>query len=113
MPSRPQYALMSGKDKNMVIFVCLTSAITFFDFLIYLYMADYISSAFFPANIDSGMTRLQGLGLRDLADENQPARCGGHTRGGESAGARTRADRARTRSQRRHGTRRDRAVASF
>ena len=26
-------------------------------------MADYISSAFFPANIDSGMTRLQGLGL--------------------------------------------------
>ena len=63
MPSRPQYALMSGKDKNMVIFVCLTSAITFFDFLIYLYMADYISSAFFPANIDSGMTRLQGLGL--------------------------------------------------
>ena len=55
MPSRPQYALMSSKDKNMVIFVCLTSAITFFDFLIYLYMADYISSAFFPANIDSGI----------------------------------------------------------
>ncbi len=63
MPSRPLYALMSSKDKNMVIFICLTSAITFFDFLIYLYMADYISSAFFPANIDPRVTRLQGLGL--------------------------------------------------
>ncbi len=63
MPSRPLYALMSPKDKNMVIFICLTSAITFFDFLIYLYMADYISSAFFPANVDPRVTRLQGLGL--------------------------------------------------
>ncbi len=63
MPSRPQYALMSPKDRNIVIFVCLTSAITFFDFLIYLYMADYISSAFFPLNADPRVTRLQGLGL--------------------------------------------------
>ena len=63
MPSRPLYALMSTKDKNMVIFICLTSAITFFDFLIYLYMADYISAAFFPVNVDPRVTRLQGLGL--------------------------------------------------
>ncbi len=63
MPSRPLYALMSAKDKNMVIFICLTSAITFFDFLIYLYMADYISAAFFPVNVDPRVTRLQGLGL--------------------------------------------------
>lgn len=63
MPSRSQYALMSTKDKNMVIFICLTSAITFFDFLIYLYMADYISSAFFPLNVDPRVTKLQGLGI--------------------------------------------------
>lgn len=63
MPSRPQYALMSPKDRNIVLFVCFSSAVMFFDFLIYLYMVDVISAAFFPANADSAITRLQGLGL--------------------------------------------------
>lgn len=63
MPSRPQYALMSSKDKNMVLFICSSSAVVFFDFLIYLYMADFISLTFFPANIDPSINKLQGLGL--------------------------------------------------
>ncbi|WP_350559127.1 MFS transporter [Psychrobacter sp. CAL346-MNA-CIBAN-0220] len=63
MPSRSQYALMSSNDKNMVMFVCFSSAVAFFDFLIYLYMADIVSSTFFPANIDPHVTKLQGLGL--------------------------------------------------
>lgn len=63
MPTRPQYALMSSKDKNIVLFICFTSAVAFFDFLIYLYIADIVSSAFFPINTDSNIARLQGLGL--------------------------------------------------
>ncbi|TXD98291.1 MHS family MFS transporter [Psychrobacter frigidicola] len=63
MPSRSEYELMSSKDKNMVLFVCFSSAVAFFDFLIYLYMADIISSTFFPTNIDPLVTKLQGFGL--------------------------------------------------
>lgn len=63
MPSRSQYALMSSKDKNIVLFICFSSAIAFFDFLIYLYIADIISSIFFPANANANVARLQGLGL--------------------------------------------------
>lgn len=63
MPSRSEYALMSSKDRNMMLFICFSSAIVFFDFLIYLYMADFISLTFFPANVDPHITKLQGLGL--------------------------------------------------
>lgn len=63
MPTRPQYALMSSKDKNIVLFICFSSAIAFFDFLIYLYIADIMSSAFFPTTTNTNITRLQGLGL--------------------------------------------------
>lgn len=63
MPSRSQYELMSSKDKNMVLFICFSSAVVFFDFLIYLYMADIVSSTFFPANADPRVAKLQGLGL--------------------------------------------------
>ena len=63
MPSRSEYALMSSKDRNMMLFICFSGAIVFFDFLIYLYMADFISTAFFPANVDPSITKLQGLGL--------------------------------------------------
>lgn len=63
MPARPQYELMSSKDKNMVMFVCFSSAVMFFDFLIYLYMADIVSTTFLPDTIDPKFARLQGLGL--------------------------------------------------
>ncbi|MEN2750519.1 MFS transporter [Psychrobacter sp. FBL11] len=63
MPSRSQYALMSSKDKNTVLFVCFCSAVAFFDFLIYLYIADIVSSAFFPTSTNPDILRLQGLGL--------------------------------------------------
>ncbi len=63
MPSRSQYALMSSKDKNTVLFICFTSAVAFFDFLIYLYMADIVSTTFFPVTLDPRVTKLQGLGL--------------------------------------------------
>ncbi|ALF60408.1 MFS transporter [Psychrobacter urativorans] len=63
MPSRSQYELMSSKDKNTVLFVCFSSAVAFFDFLIYLYMADIVSATFFPISIDPAVIRLQGLGL--------------------------------------------------
>lgn len=63
MPARSEYALMSSKDRNMMLIVCLSSAVALFDFLIYFYMADIISLVFFPANIDPNTVRLQGLGL--------------------------------------------------
>ena len=63
MPSRSQYALMSSKDKNMVLFICFNSAVAFFDFLIYLYMADIVSSTFFPVSLNPNITKLQGIGL--------------------------------------------------
>lgn len=63
MPSRSQYELMSSKDKNTVLFVCFSSAVAFFDFLIYLYMADIVASTFFPVSIDPTFIKLQGLGL--------------------------------------------------
>lgn len=63
MPSRPQYSLMSSKDRNMVLFVCLSSAITFFDFLIYLYLADTIAANFFPTTLHTTLSKMQGLGL--------------------------------------------------
>lgn len=63
MPTRSQYALMSKKDKNTVIFVSFISAVIFFDFLIYLYIADIVSAAIFPANNDPTVAKLQGMGL--------------------------------------------------
>lgn len=63
MPSRSQYALMSSKDKNMVLFVCFSSAVAFFDFLLYLYMADIVSAALFPISVDDRFAKLQGLSL--------------------------------------------------
>lgn len=63
MPNRSQYALMSTKDKNMVMFACVSSAIMFFDFLIYLYLSDIVSTVFFSADLDNHFTKLQGLGL--------------------------------------------------
>lgn len=63
MPSRSQYALMSAKDKNTVLFICFISAVAFFDFLIYLYIADIVAAAFFPANANPAVTKIQGLGL--------------------------------------------------
>lgn len=63
MPSRPEYALMSSKDRNTLMFICFSSAMAFFDFLIYLYMADIISATFFPANLDLRATQLRGLGV--------------------------------------------------
>lgn len=63
MPSRSQYALMSSKDRNTVLFICFSSAVAFFDFLIYLYLSDIIAATFFPASINPTITKMQGLGL--------------------------------------------------
>lgn len=63
MPSRSQYALMSSKDKNTILFICFSSAVAFFDFLIYLYLSDVVAAAFFPTHINPAITKIQGLGL--------------------------------------------------
>lgn len=63
MPSRSPYALMSAKDKNTVLFISFISAVVFFDFLIYLYIADIVSAAIFPATTDPTVAKLQGMGL--------------------------------------------------
>ncbi len=63
MPHRAKYALMSQKDKNLLSFICLSSAIIYFDFLIYLYIADTVAVAFFPASIDPDVDKILGLGL--------------------------------------------------
>ena len=54
---------MSTKDKNIVMFISFISAVVFFDFLIYLYIADVVSAAIFPANTDPNVAKLQGMGL--------------------------------------------------
>lgn len=63
MPSRSQYALMSAKDKNIVLLVCFSSAVAFFDFLIYLYIADVVAANFFPVSVNPTITKIQELGL--------------------------------------------------
>lgn len=63
MPSFNQYELMSSRDKHIVLFMCFSSAIVFFDFLIYLYIADAISAAFFPVSMNPNVGKLQGIGL--------------------------------------------------
>ncbi len=63
MPTRSKYDLMSTKDKNVVMFISFISAVVFFDFLIYLYIADIVSAAIFPANTDPTVAKLQGMGL--------------------------------------------------
>jgi MFS family permease len=63
MPSRSQYALMSSKDRNTLLFICFSSAVAFFDFLIYLYISDIVVAAFYPANANPAVARLQGLGI--------------------------------------------------
>lgn len=63
MPTRPKYALMSARDRKTILFTFLTSAVTYFDFLIYLYMAEIISTTFFPTNADPIIIKLQGLSV--------------------------------------------------
>ncbi|WP_227670153.1 MFS transporter [Psychrobacter namhaensis] len=43
--------------------MCFSSAVAFFDFLIYLYLSDIVAAAFFPANVNPAITKIQGLGL--------------------------------------------------
>ena len=63
MPSRSEYALMSSKDRNTILFICFSSAVAFFDFLIYLYLSDIIAASFFPAITDPAVIKTQGLVL--------------------------------------------------
>jgi MFS family permease len=63
MPSRSQYALMTSKDRNMVLFTCYSSAIAFFDFLIYLYLAEVMAATMFPVSSDPNTAKIQGLAL--------------------------------------------------
>ena len=63
MPSRSQHTLMSSKDRNTVLFICFSSAVAFFDFLIYLYLSDIIAASFFPTITDSAIIKAQGIGL--------------------------------------------------
>jgi len=62
MPSRSEYALMSSIDRNMVLFICFSSAIAFFDFLIYLYIADTVALAFFLLILTLTSISCRGLG---------------------------------------------------
>lgn len=63
MPSRSQYALMTSKDRNMVLFTCYSSAIGFFDFLIYFYLAEMMAATMFPVSSDPNTAKIQGLAL--------------------------------------------------
>ncbi len=63
MPSRSEYALMSSKDRNTILFICFSSAVAFFDFLIYLYLSDIIAASFFPTITDPAVIKIQGLVL--------------------------------------------------
>lgn len=50
------------KPKQLMV-ICFGNAVTYFDFLIYLFMADIISAAFFPASNDPLLAKLQALSL--------------------------------------------------
>tara|TARA_R100001369_G_scaffold2338_7_gene7883 strand:+ start:76 stop:1350 length:1275 start_codon:yes stop_codon:yes gene_type:complete len=54
---------MSSKDRNTVLFICFSSAVAFFDFLIYLYLSDIIAASFFPTITDPAIIKAQGIGL--------------------------------------------------
>ncbi|WP_296405003.1 MFS transporter [Psychrobacter sp.] len=53
----------STVSPKKLLIICASNAVTYFDFLIYLFMADIISSTFFPANNDPTLAKIQALSL--------------------------------------------------
>ena len=53
----------SSVSLKKLMIICASNAVTYFDFLIYLFMADIISSTFFPANDDPILANMQVLSL--------------------------------------------------
>src|SRR5690554_6032661 len=53
----------SSVSPKQLMIICASNAVTYFDFLIYLFMADIISSTFFPANDDPILAKMQVLSL--------------------------------------------------
>ncbi|WP_019671868.1 MFS transporter [Psychrobacter lutiphocae] len=55
-----------------IIFVCLSYALAAFDFLIYLHIADVISSVFFPSSDNALVTQLKIIGLMSVGFLSRP-----------------------------------------
>lgn len=53
----------SSVSPKQLMIICASNAVTYFDFLIYLFMADIISSTFFPDNNDPVLAKMQVLSL--------------------------------------------------
>ncbi len=53
----------SSVSPKQLMIICASNAVTYFDFLIYLFMADIISSTFFPDNDDPILAKMQVLSL--------------------------------------------------
>ena len=53
----------SSVSPKQLMIICASNAVTYFDFLIYLFMADIISTTFFPVNDDPLLAKLQALSL--------------------------------------------------
>ncbi|WP_011960950.1 MFS transporter [Psychrobacter raelei] len=51
----------SSVSPKQLMVICFGNAVAYFDFLIYLFMADIISATFFPANDDPLLAKLQAL----------------------------------------------------
>lgn len=62
----PFVALSDSKSAispKQLMVICFANAVTYFDFLIYLFMADIISATFFPISHDPVLNKLQALSL--------------------------------------------------
>lgn len=61
------FVALSGQSSSVspkqLMIICFSNAVAYFDFLIYLFMADIISATFFPINDDPILAKLQALSL--------------------------------------------------
>lgn len=61
------FVALSGQSSSVspkqLMIICFSNAVAYFDFLIYLFMADIISSTFFPVNDDPLVAKLLALSL--------------------------------------------------
>lgn len=53
----------SSVSPKQLMIICASNSVTYFDFLIYLFMADIISTTFFPVNDDPLLAKFQALSL--------------------------------------------------
>ena len=59
-------------SRNQIIFICLSYALAAFDFLVYVKLAEVISTIFFPASDSTSLTQLKIIGLMSVGYLSRP-----------------------------------------